>query len=124
MFATLLIFAGTSAPADPREIQVEMTEFAFRPSVLRLTAGRPVRVVLTNRGKIAHQLEAAYLQWWPATVVGGGLHVEAPGVELVRLQPGATATITFLPGKRGRFPFACTIEGHREAGMVGSLEVR
>jgi uncharacterized cupredoxin-like copper-binding protein len=28
----------------------------------------------------------------------------------------------FTPRRKGRFPFACTIEGHREAGMVGVLE--
>ena len=109
---------------SPLVARVEMTEFTFRPAVVRLPARRQVQLVLVNRGQIAHQFETVYLYKTLAAVVNTALRVEANGVEFVRLQPGATATLTFLPRVRGRFPFACTIEGHREAGMVGLLEVR
>jgi uncharacterized cupredoxin-like copper-binding protein len=101
-----------------------MTEFAFRPAVIRLTAGQPVRLTLINRGQIAHQLEAAHLQGTPARVVGGPLFAEVTGLEFLRVQPGASASMAFVPTRRGRFPFACTIEGHSEAGMRGVLDVR
>ena len=109
---------------SPLVARVEMTEFTFRPAVVRLPARRQVQLVLANQGQIAHQFETVYLYKTLAVVVNTALRVEANGVEFVRLQPGATATLTFLPRVRGRFPFACTIEGHREAGMVGLLEVR
>ena len=125
LLLVLLLLVPVQVDAgSPLVVRIEMTEFAFRPSVVRAPAGRLVRLVLVNRGQIAHQFETVYLYKTLAVVVHTALRVEANGVEFVRLQPGGTATLTFLPGVRGRFPFACTIEGHREAGMVGLLEVR
>jgi len=46
------------------------------------------------------------------------------GDGLVRLDPGGSSRLEFLPRRKGRFAIACTIEGHREAGMHGILEVR
>jgi uncharacterized cupredoxin-like copper-binding protein len=80
--------------------------------------------VFTNRGQIAHQFETDYLRQIPARIADVTLSVEASGLDVVRLAPGSTATVEFLPRRRGRFTFACTIEGHREVGMHGVLEVR
>ena len=115
----LSVGAGTQSVID-----VEMSEFAFRPAKIHLTAGQPVRLVLVNRGQLAHQFEAGYLRNLPVNIVSDTLHAEAPGLDFIRLNPGGTARLEFLPRGRGRFVFACTIEGHREAGMQGVLEVR
>ncbi len=101
-----------------------MREFTFRPATIRLTAGRPIRLVLVNRGQIAHQFETVYLRGLSVRIVSNSMYLEAPELDLIRLDPGGTARLEFLPGKKGRYVFACTIEGHREAGMVGVLEVR
>ena len=101
-----------------------MREFSFRPATIHLTAGRPVRLVLVNQGQIAHQFETGYLRTLPVTIIGDALRVDAPGLDVIRLDPGGTARLEFLPRGRGRYVFACTIEGHREAGMQGTLEVR
>lgn len=101
-----------------------MSEFVFRPAIIRLTAGRPVRLVLVNRGQIAHQFETAYFRELGVHIVSNAMYMEATGLELIRLDPGGTARLEFLPRKKGRYVFACTIEGHREAGMQGVLEVR
>ena len=108
----------------PRIVEIQMTEFAFRPAVIQLDAGRPVRLVFINRGQIAHQFESAYLRGLPLTVIDDALHVETRGLDLIRLDPAKSARVEFLPRQRGRFSFACTIEGHQEAGMTGVLEVR
>ena len=101
-----------------------MVEFAFRPAVIRVQAGRLITLRLVNRGQIAHQFETVALRTVAVTVADNQIDVEAPGLQMVRLQPGASATVQFLPRQRGRFPIVCTIEGHREAGMVGVLEIR
>jgi len=101
-----------------------MVEFAFRPAVIRVAAGRLVTLRLVNRGQIAHQFETVVLRAVPVTVADAQIDVEAPGLDVIRLQPGTFATMQFLPRRRGRFPIVCTIEGHREAGMEGVLEVR
>ena len=41
----------------------------------------------------------------------------------VAAAPGATGTVDFTPSEAGTYEFYCTIEGHKEAGMVGTLVV-
>ena len=119
----LLVGFGSTSWAAP-VIRVEMVEFGFRPAVIRVQAGRLVTLRLVNRGQIAHQFETVALRSVAVTVADNQLDVETPGLDVVRLQPGTSATVQFLPRQRGRFPILCTIEGHREAGMEGVLEVR
>jgi uncharacterized cupredoxin-like copper-binding protein len=123
VLAVLTLAAHLPAQAPP-VIRIEMAEFAFRPAEVRLAAGRPVRLLLVNRGQIAHQVEAAYLRRLPATVIGPALRVEASGLDLVRVDPGGSVRVEIVPHARGRFAFACTIEGHEEAGMRGYLDIR
>jgi uncharacterized cupredoxin-like copper-binding protein len=115
---------GGAPPQGPRTVEIEMTEFKFRPAVIQLDAGRLVRLVFLNRGQIAHQFESTFLREVPLTIVNDTLRIEARGLDLIRLEPGTSARVEFLPRRRGRFAFACTIEGHREAGMRGTIEVR
>lgn len=108
----------------PRVVEIQMTEFSFRPAVIQLDAGRPVRLVFINRGQIAHQFESAFLRGLPLTIIDDALHVETRGLDLIRLDPAKSARVEFLLRQRGRFVFACTIEGHQEAGMRGTIDVR
>ncbi len=119
-----LILPLPARAQTPSVIRIEMSEFAFRPSTISLIAGQPVRFLLVNRGQIAHQFETSYLRAVVVRVVGETMVVEAPGFHFFRLDPSGTARLEFFSRGRGRFVFACTIEGHREAGMQGVLEVR
>jgi uncharacterized cupredoxin-like copper-binding protein len=111
-------------PSTPRIVDVEMTEFAFRPRVISVESGRTVRLVFANRGRLAHQFETDYLRALPVRVMDESIIAETSGSAFLRLEPGAAASIDFTPRRRGRFAFACTIEGHQEAGMRGILDVR
>lgn len=116
---------GTAADLPIAEgVRIEMSEFAFRPATIRLSRGRPVTLRFVNRGQIAHQFETDYLRRLPVTVHDESTRVEGPGLDLVRLQPGGVVSLQFVPRTPGRFAFACTIEGHREAGMTGIMIVR
>lgn len=117
--------ARAAAPPafDPLVLRIEMREYAFQPARLVLPAGRPVRLIFRNSGQIAHQFESPLLQGLPATIADTSSYAEVRGVELLRVAPGAEARLDFRPLRSGRFAFACTIEGHREAGMTGTLEV-
>lgn len=116
--------ARAAPPQTPITLQIVMTEFAFTPSIVRIQRNRPAQVFLVNRGQIAHQLQTNYFQREQIRLTEDTLYVEAPGLDLVRLQPGSRAKLEFLPRRSGRFTFTCTIEGHQEAGMKGLLVVR
>jgi uncharacterized cupredoxin-like copper-binding protein len=124
-----LAIAGVPLPFSARAqttsiVRVEMNEFAFRPATISVSTGQSVRLVLVNRGQIAHQFETSYLQAAVVRIVGETMALEVPGLHFFRLAPGGTARLEFFPREKGRFIFMCTIEGHREAGMQGVLEVR
>ncbi len=119
----LFLISLTSVPPQ-KVLQVQMTEFAFRPRVISFSVGSLVTLHFVNRGQLAHQFETDYLHVFPAVITDDKMRVEIRGLDFVRLEPRASGTLTFFARRRGRFPFACTIEGHREAGMEGILEVR
>lgn len=87
------------------EITVSATEFAFDPDPVEVPAGVPVTLALVNDGLVEHDL----------TIDSIGLVILA--------QPGETVreTVTFEPGT---YEIHCTVPGHHEAGMVGSLVAR
>ena len=125
LLALVSIVAFPVAAAAPvaRPIVVEMVEFAFHPATIRVRVRQPATLRFVNRGQIAHQFVADILRTVPVATNDSIMHIESPGLDALRLQPGESATIQFVLRQRGRFRFACTIEGHREAGMEGVLEV-
>ena len=110
-----------SAETTAAVVRIEMREFQFLPAVIRLPGGRPVTLRFVNKGQLAHQFEAGYLRALAVTITDDATRVEAPGLDFLRLQPGGTASLQFVPRRPGRYEFACTIEGPREAGMKGII---
>ena len=94
--------ATTTGAAEPQEVSVSAMEFAFEPGSLSVTAGSPVTVTLENAGQAPHDF-----------VIDGfdfGLLTD-PG-------DSNSDTETF---EAGTYTFYCSIPGHREAGMEGTL---
>jgi plastocyanin len=90
-----------------------MDEYRFLPDDVSVRRGRALLV--ENRGEIAHNL-----------VIERGPDPKEKGARLA-------GTDTFLPGKTkrlevrlspGRYAMVCTVVGHRELGMVGTVTVR
>jgi uncharacterized cupredoxin-like copper-binding protein len=42
----------------------------------------------------------------------------------VAAEPGATNRLSFTPTKPGTYEFMCTVAGHKEAGMAGTMVVK
>lgn len=81
-------------------------EFSFDPREIALEAGKTYNVVLVNEGGVLHDL----------TVPALGFRVVAG--------PGQTVSASLTPRSQGRYPFFCSVPGHAEAGMVGTLVVK
>jgi uncharacterized cupredoxin-like copper-binding protein len=80
------------------------TEFSFDPDQATIPADTPVEFVVDNQGVIEHDLA-----------------IDEAGVEIY-VEPGesASAEVT-LPA--GDYVFYCSIPGHRDSGMEGTLTV-
>jgi len=101
--------AATQAPATTvtsEKITVEGSEFAFTPSKITLKKGQTAEITFKNMGKFPHNLAIADL-----------------GVKSKTIQPGEQDTFTVTPDKTGQFAFVCTVPGHADKGMTGTLIV-
>ncbi len=120
----LLIGCGTTtAPEPPAGLIVTATEFRFNPSALTLKAGEPAELTLKNAGQTLHDLtivagpgiptpSAPANDTDPQSSDGSPYHVAA--------QAGTQATLNFtLPP--GSYTFICTVQGHADLGMRGTL---
>jgi len=101
--ATLL--SSTSVSAQ-QTITVRAKEFGFEPSTIKVKAGQKVTLVLKNAGSIVHNLAIKEL-----------------GVKTATIRAGDTYSLEFTPQRTGRFTFVCTLRGHANRGMVGTLVV-
>jgi len=81
---------------------------AFSPATIEVTAGQPVKLILMNDGAAPHN--------WQAELGREKL--------LVIAQPRQSASTSFTPQSPGTYRVVCTIPGHAEAGMVGTLAVK
>jgi uncharacterized cupredoxin-like copper-binding protein len=97
---------ATAAPSlSASEVHLSVSEWSFSPKQLLLPTGKPVTLVLDNTGKLEHDVT-----------------IPALGVSL-KAGAGKSATQTITPNKEGTFDFLCSIAGHKEAGMQGSVVV-
>jgi uncharacterized cupredoxin-like copper-binding protein len=85
-------------------LQVQAKEFEFIPSTLAAPADAEVTVELENVGTIEHDFALD----------------EADLVVLAAAQQSASGSFTL---SAGTYTFYCSIPGHRQAGMEGTLTV-
>jgi uncharacterized cupredoxin-like copper-binding protein/mono/diheme cytochrome c family protein len=112
MVGTLTVGGSEASPAatpKPSEAsglyEIDMVDIKFEPNKLELPADTDVTITLKNSGALPHTFTV------PDTDID------------YHLAPGETQEITVnLPA--GEYDFDCTEIGHKEAGMVGKLEVK
>jgi uncharacterized cupredoxin-like copper-binding protein len=97
----------------------------FVPNEVTIPAGETVSITLRNLDEVEHDLVVDGLE---VELVGdermGGEHEGAlEGMLTLHTLPGETASAMFRTEQTGTFEFSCTIPGHKEAGMVGTLTV-
>jgi plastocyanin len=107
---TITQITPSSAPSSTAQMQkvtVQGSEFAFTPSTFTLKVGQPAEITFKNNGAFAHNLTITDLN-----------------IKTKTIQPGEQDTIQFTPTKTGQFAFLCTVPGHADKGMKGTLTVQ
>ena len=97
-----------AAAAPAASFAVSLSEFAISPSMIDAPAGRALTFEVTNDGTAPHTF---------AVDTGAGVE------QTPEIQPGASATLQVPPLVAGTYDTFCTISGHRQAGMAGTLMV-
>lgn len=116
---------------DPKKVTRTVSigmddQMRFYPSVVTVKKGETIRFVVSNRGKLLHEMvlgtdeelrkHAELMRKFP-----GMEHDEA---HMVHVKPGAKGDVVWTFDKEGEFAFACLIAGHFEAGMIGKVVVK
>jgi uncharacterized cupredoxin-like copper-binding protein len=102
------------------EATVESMEFNFAPNEISVAADTDVTVTLDNTGSIPHN--------WTVMAAGVTLGSEADfdaadvAVATADVDGGASATVT-VNLAAGEYQVICSIPGHFDAGMRGTLTV-
>lgn len=104
--------AGEGAPPPDQSaggaesVEVDMVDIAFDPTEITIPANTDVTLNLVNRGAAVHNFT-----------------IESQGISSGDYAAGQSGTLVInLPP--GEYEYVCTIPGHREAGMVGTLIVQ
>jgi plastocyanin len=96
--------ANTPVAAGARPVTLSGTSYAFDPTEITVEAGEDVAIVLTA-GDIEHDF----------TVDALDTHVSA--------EAGETGEGGLSADEPGTYIYYCSVEGHREAGMEGTLTI-
>ena len=128
--AFLTACSGLIAPSRPLEITLEAAGMHYQPSTFEVTAGEPVRLMLRNSDSVDHDFSIMEI---PLMSMGGtaepmaghkmGDVAVAPQLHMAATM-NTSNSIEFTPTKAGTYEFFCTVPGHKEAGMVGTMIVR
>ncbi len=101
---------AASSVAGAQQVTIEVgNAMTFTPSAITVRAGQPVELALRNEGFIPHDFTLSQ-------GVSQKVKLEADGSE--------TARATFTIERPGTYTFICSVPGHAEAGMRGTITAR
>ncbi len=107
--ALALAACGGSASGASNAQKVTITTqdtFKYDPATLTAKVGQPVEVTLDNRGNLEHSFV-----------------IDALGVKIGPITGGQKGSGSFTPSQAGTYTFYCSVPGHIDAGMTGTLTV-
>lgn len=104
--ATATPTASAAGPSTTLKLAADKSALKFDKRTLTARAGK-VTIAMSNPSMLEHNI----------AIEGGGLDTAGPVVG-----NGGTSKVT-ANLKPGKYTFFCSVDGHREAGMQGTLTV-
>ena len=120
--AAAALFTGPAA----QTASIEMTDLKYSNTALTAKTGAVLEVSLANKGSIEHDFTLAKIPGDKAFRVAGKDQTVAAGKNEVHahLNSGESGAVRLKVSEAGTYEFWCTIAGHKEAGMRGTLTVQ
>ncbi|GJM40258.1 MAG: hypothetical protein DHS20C20_05400 [Ardenticatenaceae bacterium] len=125
--------AEDPTPVPPVSLGLTATDIAFDITRLAVMAGQPVRLTLNNEGALEHDFSIMEMPV-AGDVRADEVEAEMPGHDMGSMEEepeihvaapmNGSNTIEFTPSESGEYTYFCTVAGHKEAGMVGTLVVQ
>ncbi len=123
--------ANAYLEAAPKEALtlIEMTSFAYTPSVIEVGAGEVLEIAIQNAEPALHDftIDKIDADVHISYLGGSGQHQHQEpdrdaDVHFALTEP-ASGVVHLKVGESGEYVFYCSVPGHREAGMEGTLIV-
>lgn len=107
-------------------VTVTLSDYMFTPSLIVFQEGVPTKLVVKNSAKDHHYFVSEQFFGTIATrkVQSSDGEIKAPFIAAVEVYAGKTVEWFLIPMKKGTFGVLCTVKGHSERGMKGTIEVR
>ena len=128
---SLALAACSTVPvkSGPQEVTLEVTEFKFQPATVQVEVGRPVKITMRNKGAIEHdwsilEIPVTGIKEAPKSTMQHDMGNEHQPELHMSAMNGQMVQMEFTPTRPGTYEFKCTIAGHKEAGLVGTLVVK
>ena len=127
--------AGFGSRGDPdnadRVVRITAFDIGYRPASVTVRRGETVKFVVTNKGRLRHELvlgpksvQIAHdreMRNMTPTEMARDMKEDPNGIVV---PPGETRTITWtFSGERKKIQFACHVPGHYQAGMRGVIHI-
>jgi uncharacterized cupredoxin-like copper-binding protein len=124
------LLLGACASQQSQDVTLTAQTMTYSPSTFEVTAGAPVELTFINEDALEHDFSileipvesvseadpmSAEHEMQMGTALEPVLHVAA--------EAGATNHLSFTPTKPATYEFFCTVAGHKDAGMVGTMVV-
>jgi uncharacterized cupredoxin-like copper-binding protein len=128
IYPVLPVFADQAVADAPIEINISLgntaNQLKFFPDNLQLVAGKKYKLLLSNPSAQKHYFTAKDFTGssWTQKVDAGNVEIKG-AIQELELRPGSTAAWVLVPMKPGNYTLRCTIPGHAEAGMTGTITV-
>ena len=106
-------------------VSVELGEMYFTPNTLTFEAGKPYILEVVNVGEVKHEFVAEDFFRSAAfrKAEDSSAEVKVPFFNEIEAFAGGSLELFFVPIMPGTYLLVCEIEGHREAGMEGTITV-
>ncbi len=116
--------ATQSAIAINVDLGNSTNELKFFPNQLNLIAGKRYQLILKNPSPQKHYFTAKDFAdvSWTQKVEAGRVEIKG-GIRELELKPGSEAQWVLIPIKSGKYHLHCSIPGHTEAGMTGTITI-
>lgn len=103
---------------------VVMQEYSYHPQTLNFKAGVAYKLELLNSGKSKHYFTAP--EFFKAIATrkvqsNADGEIKAPYFSALEVYPGRSLDLYFIPVRPGSYKLHCTIAGHEEQGMHGTI---
>lgn len=124
---------STTTPPEPVDVTLTTTDIAYDKNQIEVVAGRPVSLTLHNAGVLEHDFTIIEMPHdgevstteMKDEMAGHDMSNMAEEMDIhVAAPTDQSNTIEFTPTTPGEYEYYCTVAGHKEAGMVGTLVVQ